>query len=52
MAWLMVLTLIVAAMITLEGIGAERRFTRSLDPLEPREWEQALLDELLLGRPR
>ncbi len=51
MAWLMVLTLIVTSMLAVEGIGAERNFSRSLDPLEPPEWE-ALLDELLLGRPR
>ena len=52
MAWIGVLTLLVTAMITLEGLGAERSFRRSLDTPEPREWEQALLDELLLGRPR
>ncbi len=52
MAWISVLTILVTAMIALEGIGAERNFRRSQDPREPREWEQALLDELLLGRPR
>jgi hypothetical protein len=39
-------------MIALEGIGAEWNFRRSLEPNEPREWEQKLLDELLLGRSR
>jgi hypothetical protein len=52
MAWIAVLIILVTVMITLEVIGAERNFRRSLDPREPREWEQALLDELLFGRPR
>ena len=52
MAWISVLTILITAMIALEGIGAERNFRRSIDPHEPREWEQALLDELLLGRAR
>jgi hypothetical protein len=52
MAWIGMLVLLVVAMIALEGLGAERSFRRSLDPLEPREWEQRVLDELLLGRSR
>ena len=52
MAWISVLIIIVVAMITLESLGAERNFRRSLEPREPREWEEALLDELLFGRPR
>lgn len=48
----MALTVVITAMTVLEGIGAERNYSRSLDPHEPREpqeWEQALLDELLFG---
>ena len=52
MAWISVLIILIAAMIALEGIGAERNFRRSLDPREPREWEEKLLEELLAGRPR
>jgi hypothetical protein len=52
MAWISVLILLVIAMITLESLGAERNFRRSQSPREQREWEQALLDELLLGRAR
>jgi hypothetical protein len=52
MTWLLVLTLIVACMLTLEGVGAERNFSRTLEPLEPREWEQAVLDALRPGGGR
>lgn len=52
MAWISMLILLMVAMIALEGLGAERSFRRSLDAPEPREWEQDLLDELLLGRSR
>ncbi|HEY7809299.1 MAG TPA: hypothetical protein VIA98_02845 [Allosphingosinicella sp.] len=52
MAWLLVLTILITAMLAIEGIGAERRFSRSLPPPEPREWEQKLLDQLNLGRAR
>jgi hypothetical protein len=52
MAWLLVLTILITAMLALEGIGAERNFSRSLDPLEPREWEQKVRDQLQLGRSR
>ena len=52
MAWISVLIVLVSAMIALEGLGAERNFRRSIEPREPREWESALLDELLFGRPR
>ena len=48
MAWLMVLTAIMVAMLAIEGIWAERNFSRSLQPLEPRGWDPALVDELLL----
>ena len=48
----MALTVVITAMTVLEGIGAERNYSRSLDPIEPREWGQALLDELLFERPR
>ncbi len=52
MAWISVLISLISAMIALEGIGAEWNFRRSIEPREPREWEDALLDELLLGRAR
>jgi hypothetical protein len=52
MAWISVLIVLVSGMIALEGLGAERNFRRSIEPREPREWENALLDELLFGRPR
>jgi hypothetical protein len=52
MAWLLALIILITAMLAIEGIGAERNFSRSLDPIKPREWEQKLLDELQLGRSR
>jgi hypothetical protein len=52
MAWLLVLALLITAMLAAEGIGAERRFSRSLEPPEPREWEQEVLDALLHGGAR
>lgn len=52
MSWLLVLTIIVTVMLAIEGIGAERNFRRSVEPPAPRGWEQAVLDALLLGRPR
>lgn len=52
MAWISVLTVLVTAMIALEGIGAERNFRRSIEPSQPREWEAALLDELMHGPAR
>lgn len=52
MAWISVLLLLVTAMIVLESLGAERNFRRSIEPHPPREWENAVLEELLLARRR
>ena len=46
MAWLLALTLLIIAMLALEGICAERNFSRSLHPVEPRDWHAALPEEL------
>ncbi|HEY0149595.1 MAG TPA: hypothetical protein VGB70_11415 [Allosphingosinicella sp.] len=52
MPWIMMLTLLATAMLAIESIGAERRFSRSVDPHEPREWEQALFEQLKLHEQR
>jgi hypothetical protein len=52
MAWLLVLGLLVTAMLAAEGIGAERRFSRSLQPPEPPAWEQQVQDALRHSRSR
>ena len=49
MTWLLALATLIAAMLALGGIFAERNFSRSLDPLEPRDWHAALPDALRAG---
>jgi hypothetical protein len=46
MAWFLALTLLIASMVTLEGLCAERNFSRRPDPLELRDWHAALPEEL------
>jgi hypothetical protein len=52
MAWITALALLVVAMLAVEGMGAERRFSRSRDEAEPRGWDAALIDAMLRHRPR
>jgi len=52
LAWIMGLGLLIVAMLAVEGMCAERNFSRSREAAEPRGWDAALIDAMLRHRPR